>query len=504
MKEKEILIVMKRIRHYFRDALFLQAAVTAGSMAAATLLSMLFHRTGFSEINIVVVYILSVLMVARFTRGYFWGILASVVGMFSFNFFFTEPYHTFNVYNKSYLVTFSVMLTASLLTSALTSKILRSTQEAIHREKQTNMLYQITSSLAKASSVADVATVSVQSISNLLDCDVSCILADKKGKFSTQYSIKCGERKVRTANLAHGSAESTIQENDVWPIADQKHHYGLICIPKDRTFDSSGQDSLLSAVCTQIFTAVERERLSEEKERAKSEAEHEKFKTSLLRSISHDLRTPLAGIAGSAEILAYSLEDGDSRRIALEIFDDAGWLTRMIENILSLTKIQEGKLTVNKKPEAVEEIVGEAVSRVAKYAGSRAINPIIPDEVLFVPMDGKLIEQVLINLLDNAVKHSEPDTSIEVQVKQEGKRVWFSVTDHGPGMDPKELPRIFELFYSGSSRSDSKHGIGLGLPICRAIVDAHGGEIRAENNPNGGMTVRFFLPVKAGGANGNG
>lgn len=490
-----------KIKNYnkIKSGIPMQILTVILSLTAATLLSMLFRATDFSEINIVVVYILSVLMVARFTHGYFWGILASVIGMFSFNFFFTEPYRTFNVYNKSYIITFAVMLIASLLTSALTSKILRSSLEATRREKQTDMLYRITSSLAKASSITDVATISVQSLSKLLDCDVSCITVDGNGEFSTEYSIRRNGQTAAVCGIKGGCEESAIRENDIWPIADQNHQYGLICLPKGRINSTSDQNSLLSAVCTQIFTAMERERLANEKKRAKDEAEREKFKSNLLRSISHDLRTPLAGIAGSAEILAYSLGDGDSKKLAQGICDDAGWLTRMIENILSLTKFQEGKLLVNKQPEAVEEIVGEAVGRAAKYADSHTIDVKIPQEVLFVPMDGKLIEQVLINLVDNAVKHTCPQDRIQVEVKPGKGKVWFSVKDSGTGLKPDELPKIFDLFYSGSDqRSDSKHGIGIGLSICRTIVTAHGGGISAENNPDKGMTVRFFLPWEGG------
>ncbi|MDD3230795.1 MAG: DUF4118 domain-containing protein [Oscillospiraceae bacterium] len=482
-----------------------QLAITVGCLTAATLLSMLFHGMGFPESNIIMIYFLSVLMVARFTRGYCWGILASVIGMFSFNFFFTKPYHTFNVYNKSYLMTFSVMLLASILTSALITKILHTSQKANDRERQTNMLYQITSSLAKASSIQDVAIISVQSISNLLGCRVTCLLADENSNFTAQLCVESGERIVQRTEITDGNAEPMIRESDIWPIGDAKHQYGLICLPKHCVSFAGNQGNLISVVCTQIFTAMERERLSEEKEKAKEETEREKFKSNLLRSISHDLRTPLAGIAGSAEILTYSLKDEDARKLAKGISEDADWLTRMVENILSLTKIQEGKLLVKKEPEAVEEIVGEAIDRVAKYAGSYTITPEIPDDVLFVPMDGKLIEQVLINLLDNAVKHSAANAAILVQVEQKQDKVWFSVTDHGTGMNPQEFPKIFELFYSGGRKADSKRGVGLGLPICRAIVEAHGGKIRAENNIGcGGMTVRFFLPLKGDRQDGGG
>lgn len=472
-------------------------AVTLSALILATLLSMLFRRTGFPEGNIVVIYILSVLMVARFTKGYGYGILASVLGMFSFNFFFTAPYHTFNVYNKSYLITFAVMLIASLLTSALTSKILRSSLEATRREKQSNMLYRITSSLAKASTVSDVATIAVQSLSNLLDCDVSCILADDAGRLNREYRLRRGERRVLVRSLTGDLEQLAIQENDILPIANASHQYGLICLPKSRVPEEGGQEKLLSAISTQIFTAMDRERLSKEKEHAKNEADREKFKSNLLRSISHDLRTPLTGIAGSAEVLLYSLKDEDSRKLAQGIYDDASWLTRMVENILSLTKIQEGKLLLRKQPEAVEEIVAEAVTRASKYSDSRQIRIEIPDEVLFVPMDGKLIEQVLINLIDNSVKHTRPEDEIKVSVRAEQRGVRFSVSDQGPGVEPDELPKIFTLFYKGSgSQSDSRRGIGLGLPICKAIVTAHGGEITAENNPERGMTVSFFLPAE--------
>lgn len=230
-----------------------QSFIVILSLTAGTLLSMLLRATYFSEINIVVIYILSVLMVARFTRGYFWGILASVIGMFCFNFFFTAPYHTFNVYNKSYLVTFSVMLIASMLTSALTSKILRSSRDATRREKETNMLYSITSSLAKATSVADVATISVQCLSNLFDCDVSCITVDDACQLSTEYRVRRNECSVVVHDVTDGRRKSVIQENNIWPIADPQYQYGLICFPKNRASATTDQSNLLSAICTQVL-----------------------------------------------------------------------------------------------------------------------------------------------------------------------------------------------------------------------------------------------------------
>jgi len=481
--------------------IWFQILITLLILVGATMLSMLIRDIGFSAINIVVTYILSVLIVSRVTKGYFYGILASVIGMFSFNFFFTEPFHTFNVYNKSYIMTFGVMLTASILTSTLTSKIMRSTAIASRREKQFQLLYQITSSLAKASSVSEVATVSVQCLSNLLDCDVSCITTDENGNINNEYSIKKGVRGATSQPLSKEQAELIVQDKFILPISDQRYQYGLICLPKYRVPDDSDQSKLLSSASTQIFTAMERERLANEKEKAKNEAEREKFKSNLLRSISHDIRTPLSGITGASEILLYSLKDEDSVRLVQGIYDGSVWLTQMVENILSLTKIQEGTLLVNKQMEAVEEIISVALKYSSRYANQYHISVEIPDKVVFVPMDGKLIAQVLINLIDNAVKHSNESNEIKIEVTTGKNNIWFSVSDHGTGISPEDLPKVFDLFFvANESRVDYKRGNGLGLAICKAIVNAHGGRIHAENNTSGGATIRFSLPLEGGKA----
>jgi two-component system, OmpR family, sensor histidine kinase KdpD len=486
-------------KSHLQNKFWFQILITLLIQLGATMLSMLIRNIGFSEINIVVIYILSVLVVSRFTKGYFYGIMASIIGMFCFNFFFTEPLHTFLVYNRSYIMTFGVMLTASILTSTLTSKIMRSSYITSQREKQFQILYQITSSLAKASSISDVATVSVQCLSNLLDCDVSCITTDANGNINHEYSIQKGSRGVTSQLLTKEQAELTISDQFILPIADQRYQYGLICLPKCRVPNESEQSKLLSSVSTQIFTAMERERLATEKEKAKNEAEREKFKSNLLRAISHDIRTPLSGIRGASELLLSSLTDEDSVQLVQGIYDGSVWLTQMVENILSLTKIQEGTLLANKKMEAAEEIIGVALKYSSRYASQYHITAKIPDKVIFVPMDGKLISQVLINLIENAVKHSQESNEIKIEVTTGKHSVWFSVADHGTGINPEDLPKIFDMFYvANEARVDSKRGNGLGLAICKAIVNAHGGRIVAENNTSGGATIRFSLPLEGG------
>ncbi len=472
-----------------------QIIISALIISTVTLVALAFRQLGFSEISIAVVYILSVLIIACVTRGYVYGLVASVVNILCFNYFFTAPYYTLHVYNKNYFTAFLVMLLVSFLTSSLTSKILDTSTAANKNEKMTRMLYQITSSLAKASGVPEVASVSIRCISNLIDLDSSFITLDDNEIPNNEYTYLYLEHKVNVQALSSVEMADKLNEKFVLPIANQAKKYGVIYFSKDILKVNDDWTKLLNSISMQICVAMEREHLADEKKKIEAQAEREKFKSNLLRAISHELRTPLAGISGTAEILQYNLDDSENKKLAQDICDDANWLTQMVENILSLTRIEEGKLIRNVQPEAAEEIVAEAVKRASKYAGEHKITVKIPDEVLFIPMDGKLIVQVLINLIDNSVKHSAPDKEIRVEIYSENHKTWFSVIDHGTGIPMDDLPHIFDLFYRADhTHVDSRRGIGLGLTICKSIVEAHGGSIFAENNTDGGTAVRFWLP----------
>lgn len=474
-----------------------QLLIVIGILAGASLVAVFIKSVGFPVINAAVVYVLSVLLVARFTRGYFYGILASLLCMANYNFFFTQPYYTFNVYDVSDIITISVMLIASILTSTLTSKLLHASKLAKERESQTNMLYQITSSLAKASGVSDVAAVSVQCLSNLLDADVLCFMSTESNNKRSLYQARKDDRRIQISEVDHAQIDGYITGKNVIPIGDPSNQYGVICIPATSALESQEREKLVPAIIMQIQSAMDREKFSEEKKIVKIEMEHEKFRGNLLRAISHDLRTPLAGISGTAEVMMTHLEKQEDRNLAEGIFEETIWLTQMVENILSLTKIEEGRLILREQPEAVEEIVGEAIKHARKFAGQRKILADIPEEVLLVSMDGKLILQVLVNLLDNAIKHTQDDGIIQIKVHADNNRVWFSVADNGSGIKPQDMSYLFDSFYIAKDVSrTSRSGIGLGLSIVRAIVQAHGGRVYAENNKSGGAFFRFYLPVK--------
>ena len=231
--------------------------------------------------------------------------------------------------------------------------------------------------------------------------------------------------------------------------------------------------------------------------------EQERFKGNLLRSISHDIRTPLSGIMGSGEMLMQMTKDQEELYdLSKNIYEDATWLHGLVENVLSLTRLQDSGIMLEKQPEAVEEIVGAAVATIEKRYPNRQIDIELPDEFLMVKMNGRLIHQVLINLMDNAIKHSIPSDSITVSIqnKKDKNEIVTKVIDRGTGIKEEDLPHVFEMFYTKDKDTKDKgniRGIGIGLSICKSIIEAHGGKIKAENNTDGsGATFTFSLPYE--------
>ncbi|KPU43780.1 sensor protein KdpD [Oxobacter pfennigii] len=220
---------------------------------------------------------------------------------------------------------------------------------------------------------------------------------------------------------------------------------------------------------------------------------------------SFDLRTPLTGILGASSAI---LENGDSLdkethiKLASDIKKDSQWLIRMVENLLSVTRINEGTMNVKKTPEAAEEVVAEAISITRKRFKERKINVKVPDELLLIPMDGTLIEQVIINLMENAIKHSGENTTIDVNVKKENNFAVFEVSDNGEGISENDFPYLFESYVpNGKKSSDSSRGMGIGLSICMSIIKAHNGKIEAANKKEGGAIFKFTLPLEGGERN---
>jgi two-component system sensor histidine kinase KdpD len=288
-----------------------------------------------------------------------------------------------------------------------------------------------------------------------------------------------------------------------WPIYGRESILGIIRIPSEQArLLSKAQTRLLRSMIESVALAMDRFRSVQGRIRSREETEQERYRSNLLRSISHDFRTPLSGILGATEMLSSMTEKEDRRYEIIDgISKDARWLYSLVENVLSLTRLQDGKLTINKQPEVVEEVLGGAVGYMSRRYPEYEIEAHAPEELLLAPMDVKLINQVLINLMDNAVKHTSPPGEISITVSRdtEHNQAVFSIQDTGSGIAQPDLPHIFQMFYtSHSSHADSRPGIGLGLAICESIIKAHGGTITARNRADRtGAEFIFTLPLEA-------
>ena len=451
------------------------ALLSLALMAAATLIGLLFRAVGFPETNIVIVYLLAVLLCARLTTGFAYGLAVSVLATVAFNFFFTAPYHSLQVYDASYWVTFVIMTVVALLTSALTSRVKKSVQEAARREQETQALYALTSRLSETEGTAAIARVTIQSLREVFGLSAVIVW----------FEDAAGPEESLTRRLKEAGGEALIDGGrSLWPITGRESLLGVLQVPAEEgMLLEKSQKKLLRAMLECTALAVERFRATREQLRYREESEQERYR----------------GIMGTSEMIRDMSEKEDPRReLAQGIWEDADWLHSLVENILNLTRLEEGRLVLQKQPEAVEEIIGNALEHIAKRAPEREIGVDIPDELLLVPMDARLIVQVLVNLLDNAIKHTAAEREIRIAVQREGTDAVFRVSDRGEGIAPADLPHIFKMFYTSQhNRADAKRGIGLGLAICDAIVGAHGGTIQAENRAGGGAVFRFTLPMEA-------
>lgn len=480
---------------------------------SATMLGMVFANLGFPETNVVVIYLLAVLLTARFTGGYYYGILSAIFSMLAYNYFFTEPYYSLSVNDSSYLITFAIMLLTSVLTSALTTKEILLTKQANERGLENKTLYMLSSKLSDASELDSVLRIATESIGTLLECNIGCIYL---GNISDPLHIQFVDGKTIHRLVANGEElsrkyldlrEEYIDEADAYcfPVNGREHLLAIIRIDKKVKLELLNRKKrLLHSIIENVSMAIDRIEISDERNRDHEDMEKERERANLLRAISHDLRTPLSGIMGTSEMLM-SMTDKDDQKQKLyqDIYKDADWLKSLVENILSLTRLQDGKIVIHKEKEAIEEIIASSVTHIERSYPGRNIQVIIPDDFKLVPMDGKLIEQVITNLLDNAVKHTKDVEAIIIEASYENDKLIVKVKDEGEGLEAEDIPNIFKIFYTSKSRSsDVRRGIGLGLTICETVIKAHGGTITCKNNLNGkGAEFSFALPLDNEGRN---
>ena len=487
-------------------------AIAALATLAAFLMKFVFLNS-YSDQSIPLIYILAVAVTSSVTSGYLYGILSSVIGVIGVNFFFTAPFWKIDFTLEGYPLTFLIMLLISLLINVLTSRIKEQAVRASQREKKTETLYRMKQKLSDAGDMRQIADAALHDICCLFHCHGAVYVGDPKEKttqlvlfgISKEDGLDAEENKRaaevyrKRKSYQYSPEKGEGQNKFYFPLYINQHCHGVLCLYQDE-MPILGKDNLvfLNMAVSQTASAMDFLYLSEQKKRLLIESEKEKMRSNLLRAVSHDLRTPLTCISGASSTLLENgeeLERPQQKKLLTDIFEDCQWLIRMVENLLSVTRIMDGKATVKKSPEAVEEIVAEAVQRFKIRYPDQKLSVEVPDELLMIPMDGLLIEQVLINLMENSVKHSGKDSEIQIRVFQDGHEVFFQVKDFGEGVSKEEFDDLFSEHSQEDSRTDFSRGFGIGLSICMTIIKAHSGRLFAENHEEGGVIFTFVLPL---------
>ncbi len=524
----EIVIVPNRLqedsRRFSLKKTLQREKLTAGDLirtililALCTGVGFLFSAVGLAITNVVLIYILGVMAVALFTTGYIYSLLSSLLSVLIFNFFFTEPYYSLQS-SPDYFATFAVMFAAAILSSSLTSRIKAQSVQTANKAYQTEVLLSTSQLLQKAEDRETILNVMLQQLSRLLEHSVLCydctdgtlsaepVLNETERDRGFEQVNLPGEREA--AEWVGMNGKHAGRSTRRWPqskclymaIRSGNKVWAVAGIRADNAPSiDEYRKNLMISILDECALAIEKDHMTREKQRIEESARQEALRANLLRAISHDLRTPLTSISGNAAILLEDLGDLDeSRKKALyaSIYDDAIWLNGLVENLLTITRTENGTVKLNLQSEMVSDAVEEALRHLDRNASRRKIVTDIRDDLLMARMDSSLIVQVLINLINNAVKYTPENARITIGARKDGNMAVLWVEDEGQGIPPGDEDKVFEMFYTGIKRSpDSRRGIGLGLALCRSIVQAHGGEITVQNIQPHGARFRFTLPI---------
>jgi two-component system sensor histidine kinase KdpD len=490
--------------------------VWAGTLAimAAVTAPCLLWRSRLTTVDVAMVLLLGVVVVsARYPRGP--ALLASVLSIAAFDFLFVPPYYTFDVHDGAYLLTFAVMLAVALTMTRLTGQILEHAAEAEARARRASAVAALNAELMDVERPADVLATLERHAGSAAAAEV-CTLTPEQldgdpadwAPAARELLASAPERVVarrahedgRTAGL--GTARCADADVLVVPLGTPARRIGVIAVRPDERPPTPAEIATVEALAEQAALAWERAALAEQGSRARAEAEAERLRSSLLSSLSHDFRTPLATIEGAASGLLE--EDGalppdDRRELAGSILEESRRMTRLVANLLNMVRVETGALAVQKSWQPLEEVLGVALLRLEEQLARHPVEVDLPPNLPLVPVDELLIEQVFINLLENAARYTPPQTPVTVRAWETDGAVCVEVADSGPGIPAEAAELVFRKFYRASGpKADgtaAPAGSGLGLAIAEGIVRAHGGRIWVEPRPGGGAAFRFSLPL---------
>lgn len=488
-----------------------------GMILIASLIGYGFWKLGMSEANIIMVYILCVLITSVITTHRMYSLISSIISVFVFNFLFTEPRYTLLAYEKDYPVTFVTMFVAAFLTGSLAIQLKRQAKQAAQSAYRTKILFDTSQLLEGIKKREQIITITATQLIKLLDRDMVIYLVDgdilSEPRFFSINGETSGEKylsdKERTVaewvvknNKHAGATTDTLCDSRCLYLSIRTSNavYGVVGIVIDKKPLDSFENSILLSILGECALALENEKNAREKAEAALLAQKEQLRANLLRSISHDLRTPLTSISGNASNLLSNGEKFDAetkKQLYSDIYDDSMWLINLVENLLSITKIEEGKLNIRLSTELLDEVVAEALQHISRKKTEHKICFQPSEDFILVKMDARLIIQVIINIVDNAIKYTQQGSTIQITTEKRENKAVVRIADDGPGIPDDMKSLVFEMFYSGAkSIADSRRSLGLGLSLCKSIVTAHGGELKLTDNIPHGAVFTFSLPTE--------
>lgn len=465
----------------------------------------------FDTANIAMVYLVGVLLAAIFLgRGP--SVLASVLSVAAFDFFFIPPHLTFAVSDTQYLITFAVMLAVGLVISRFATRVRDQAEEAREKERRTAALFAMARELAGARDMEEILDAASRHLRDTFSCRVAFLTPSEGGELAvssedrTAFVLDATDLGAAQWCFDHGTASglgtATLPASKGYflPLLASRGRIGVLGLAPEMAGSpfSPVQIHLVETFAGQIGLAIERAMLLEEMQKARVEAAADRVRSALLSSVSHDLRTPLATIQGAASALAQKGGSADAfvrAELADSICQEAERLNRLIENLVFATRIEGGQVAIAQDWVSIEEVIGSALERLRESLKSRKIETAVESDLPLVRGDGLLLEQVVFNLLENALRYSPESTPIEIEASQHEGMVRVRVSNRGPGLDPGEERKVFERFYRGKAAQGESRGMGLGLYICKGVVEAHRGRIWAESVAPRGAAFLFSLPA---------
>jgi two-component system sensor histidine kinase KdpD len=484
-------------------ALLWSAGITAGATALSTAL----FRSE-EPANHLIVYLIGVLFVA--SRYGFWpSALAAVLSVLASDFLLIQPTYSFAVARPQDGVTLGVFLLAALATSRLTADLRARGDEALRREQRVRFLYELTRALAGVRSAADVAEAAGQQFAAATSWRCELLLAGPDGRLLEAGPARGPRAPGADMALAQwalaqrqpagwGTSHVPQQGRLYVPLGGPAQALGVLVLQPagSALFLLPEQRQLIDTTTSLIGQALERIRLAREAQEATVRVQTESLRNSLLSGIAHDLRTPLASIIAASGALLQDrslLSEQQARELTQTILDESRRMSQLADDTLEMARLEAGNLTLRREWYPVEEIVGAVLSRLESVLRHHRVETQLPAATALTQVDAVMIVRVLENLLVNAVKYSRPGTRIQVRAQIQAGATRLFVADEGPGLAAGEEARIFEKFYRGAAAA-GQNGVGLGLAICRVLVEAHGGTIEAHNRPGGGAEFALTIP----------